>query len=135
MAYPGNNIFLTPSYDVATLQQCRALCRDEEKCKYFTFDTEANWCYLKSDKNPRALSDQTGKTKYISGSNSLKCQTEQDNEIIDLPASPPPPPPPPTRSSPVLSVYDKDGARAVLRALPATFGKLLDNQTEVSQFV
>ena len=84
---------------------------------------------MKTAKNPRALSDQTGKTKYISGSGSPECQTDEDNEIIDSPA----PPPPPVRSTPVLSVYDQDGARAVLNALPATFGRLIDNKTQVGQ--
>ena len=137
MAYPGNNIFLTPSYDVATVGHCRSLCRQEERCRYFTLDTETNWCYLKSEKNPRALSDEAGKTKYISGSGSPQCQTEEDNEISDSPSAPPPPPPPPPsgRWSPVLSVYDQQGDRTVLAALPATFGKSVDNKTEVRHLV
>ena len=134
MAYPGNNLHLTPHYDVATLQHCRALCREENNCRYFTFDTQANWCYLKSDKNPRTVSEeagQAGNTKYISGSSSLLCQSQVENEISQEEDPVQPVQPVPARSSPVLSVYDEQGDRTVLAALPATFGASVERETQV----
>ena len=136
VAYPGNNLHLTPHYDVATLQHCRALCREENNCRYFTFDSEANWCYLKSDKNPRAVSEEAGRAgnrKYISGSGSLLCQSQLENEISQEEAPVQPVQPVPARSSPVLSVYDEQGDRTVLAALPATFGASIERDTQVTR--
>ena len=127
MAYPGNNLHLTPHYDVASVQHCRALCREEKDCRYFTFDTENKWCYLKSEKNPRAVSEdagQSGAGKYISGSGSPRCQSHLENEISEqeVPVQP---------AKPILSVYDEQGDRTVLAALPATFGATIDRESQV----
>ena len=134
MAYPGNNLHLTPHYDVASVQHCRALCREEKKCRYFTFDTENNWCYLKSEKNSRAVSEeagQSGSRKYISGSGSPHCQSHLENEISEQEVPVQPVQPAPARSSPILSVYDEQGDRTVLAALPATFGATIDRESQV----
>lgn len=32
-----------------TLDQCKAKCLDDPECRAFTFNTEAQWCFLKSD--------------------------------------------------------------------------------------
>ena len=129
MAYPGNNLHLAPHYDVASVRDCRRLCRQENNCRYFTFDTQANWCYLKSDKNPRAVSEQAGTMKYISGSASLLCQSQLENEISQ--EEEPVQPVQPVRSSPILSVYDQQGDRTVLAALPATFGASIERDAQV----
>ena len=135
VAYHGNNLHPAPHYDVGSVQHCRALCREEDNCRYFTFDTEAKWCYLKSHKNARADSEaagQAGNTKYISGSDSRLCQSQLENEISDEELSVHPVQSAPVRSSPILSVYDQQGDRTVLAALPATFGASIDRETEVS---
>ena len=131
LAYPGNNLHPAPHYDVASVQHCRRLCREEERCRYFTFDTEANWCYLKSGKNPRADRSQAGSSKYISGSSSRHCQSQLENEIFSQEELPVQPAVPARESSPILSVYDEQGDRTVLAALPATFGASIDSETEV----
>ena len=116
------------------MRDCRRLCRQENNCRYFTFDTQANWCYLKSDKNPRGDRSQAGSSKYISGSVSRHCQSELENEIFsqeELPVQPVQPAAPARESSPILSVYDEQGDRTVLAALPATFGASIDSETEV----
>ena len=131
LAYPGNNLHPAPHYDVASVQHCKRLCREEERCRYFTFDTEANWCYLKSGKNPRADRSQAGSSKYISGSSSRHCQSQLENEIFSQEELPVQPAVPARESSPILSVYDEQGDRTVLAALPATFGASIDSETEV----
>ena len=114
---------------MASVRDCRRLCRQENDCRYFTFDTQANWCYLKSDKNPRAVSEQAGTMKYISGSASLLCQSQLENEISQ--EEEPVQPVQPVRSSPILSVYDQQGDRTVLAALPATFGASIERDAQV----
>ncbi|MCG6857605.1 MAG: alpha-2-macroglobulin family protein [Salaquimonas sp.] len=32
-----------------TLDQCKQMCLDDDKCRAFTFNTKVNWCFLKSD--------------------------------------------------------------------------------------
>lgn len=50
-------------FDYTTLQEttldaCRSACLTADRCKAFTFNTEAGWCFLKSDFG--VLSDSTG---------------------------------------------------------------------------
>jgi len=138
VAYPGNNINRIPSYDVSSVAQCQGLCRDQDRCQYFTYDSENKWCYLKTNKNTNKFQD----VRYTSGSSNVLCQSEEENEVdsndvknqdngeIERRDA---------RSSfmsgsgtPILSVYHKTGARTVLTALPATFGMQIKNETEIT---
>ena len=106
-------------------------------CKYFTYDSENKWCYLKTQRNSNQFQD----VRYTSGSSNVLCQSEEENEVdsndvenqdnAELERRD-------ARSSfisgsgtPILSVYHKTGARTVLTALPATFGMQIKNETEV----
>jgi len=137
--YPGNNVFLAPSYGVDSVEQCRNLCREETRCHYFTFDTQNNWCYMKTDRNQ--LFKQGN--RYISGSGSILCESDDENEIeddkeqseniteynsdtVEEDRSSPP------LSTPILSVYHQNGYRTVLTAIPASFGLSIQNDTELS---
>lgn len=79
-AYFGNNIRAVPNYGVADYQACRSLCRKESKCFYFTYDKKNEWCYLKFTKK---VTDRDATPRFISGSQSLLCQKDEDNEIND----------------------------------------------------
>jgi len=147
--YPGNNINLTPDYGVKDFQQCRSICREEIRCHYFTFDKENSWCYLKTSKTSRGVKEGGGTPRYISGSENILCQSDDENEVevdekvLDQEIS--------DDSNvnnkeenrskgeesgdlltPILSVYHENGYRTVLTAIPATFGLTIKNDTEVS---
>jgi len=75
IGYPGNDIGgrrITKSWE-----ECSTLCRNEAKCKFWTFTPSHHWCYIKtSDKGRKKLSNK------ISGSREcrrgLRC-SGQDN--------------------------------------------------------
>jgi len=133
VAYPGNNLHAVPNYGVETVSECRQQCREEVQCRYWTWDKENFWCYLKSDKGQRAIRDE----RYVSGSDNELCDEEEvkENEIKDeenereekkgfgarL-----------SSHTPIVSVYHKTGYRTVLTALPASFGLQIQNETEVT---
>jgi len=81
-AYYGNNLRLAPDYGVESFQGCRALCRKEKRCAYFTHDSENSWCYLKTAKTaPR--SKKGSDKRYTSGPSSDECESDSENEIDD----------------------------------------------------
>jgi len=81
-AYYGNNLRLAPDYGVPSFQGCRALCRKEERCAYFTHDSENSWCYLKTAKTAPRSKKGTEK-RYTSGPSSDECESDSENEIED----------------------------------------------------
>merc|ERR1712083_385306 len=73
---------LAPDYGVESFQRCRALCRKEKRCAYFTHDSENSWCYLKTAKTaPR--SKKGSDKRYTSGPSSDECESDSENEIDD----------------------------------------------------
>jgi len=142
-SYPGYNINLTPNYGVATWQLCREQCREEARCNYFTYDTSNLWCYLKTTKS----SVRHSHPRYISGSNSILCEDDNDNEIeVDAkleeetqdeerqkkPSKTSSSPTTKELATPILSVYHASGYRTVLSAIPSTFGLKIHNDTEIT---
>ena len=126
------------------------------RCNYFTFDTSNLWRYLKTTKSsvrhshPRLrfppLSLFNLFLRYISGSDSILCEDDNDNEIeVDAKLEEETrdeerqKKPSKTSSSqstkelatPILSVYHASGYRTVLSAIPSTFGLKIRNDTEV----
>jgi len=81
-AYYGNNLRLAPDYGVQSFQGCRALCRKEKRCAYFTHDSENSWCYLKTAKTAPRSKKGTEK-RYTSGPSSDECESDSENEIED----------------------------------------------------
>lgn len=82
-AYYGNNLNLAPSFGVKDFPACRTLCQGEERCLYFTYDSENAWCYLKSAKTAKTAAEEEEK-RYTSGPRSEECQSEEENEIKDI---------------------------------------------------
>jgi len=81
-AYYGNNLRQAPDYGVQSFQACRALCRKEKRCAYFTHDSENSWCYLKTAKTaPRTK--KGSEKRYTSGPSSDECESDSENEIED----------------------------------------------------
>ena len=144
MAYPGNNVHLTPSYNIQDHARCRDLCAEDTQCHYWTFDSDNQWCYLKSEKGSKILKDN----RYTSGIDNPLCQSVEDNEIVNVVTESHITKSVTTSASvesddrsetlavrpvtPILSIYHDTGYRTVLTALPATFGLTIDNQTEVN---
>ena len=134
-AYPGNNLNTLPEYGVETAAVCGLLCRKEEQCRYWTWDRENLWCYLKTDKGRKALKNE----RYVTGSDNKLCDgvagvAVAENEIKDEKES--------EKGeerkgfsagshTPIVSVYHRTGYRTVLTALPASFGLQIQNETEV----
>lgn len=132
-AYPGNNLNAAPNYGVETVSECRQQCRLEIQCRYWTWDKENLWCYLKTDKGQRDIKDE----RYVSGSDNKLCDSEEDeeNEIKDKESEREERKGFSVGHTPIVSVYHKTGYRTVLTALPATFGLQIQNETEVTGLV
>ena len=129
-AYPGNNLSAAPSYGVETVAACREQCRGETQCRYWTWDKENLWCYLKTDKGQRTIKDE----RYVSGSDNKLCEkeeNEEENEIKDVETEREERKGFRVGHTPIVSVYHKTGYRTVLTALPASFGLQILNETEV----
>ena len=132
MAYPGNNIHLTPHYGVDTVLRCRDLCQAEPRCHYWTWDRTNRWCYLK---HAKSTANTIMDTRYTSGINNPLCQAEEENEVkqddddarqprevLDVDQ----------HQGPLLVIHDNDGNSTILPAVPATFGQPIQKSTEVS---
>ena len=134
MAYPGNNIHLTPHYGVDTVLKCRDLCQAESRCHYWTWDRTNNWCYLK---HAKSTANTIVDTRYTSGINNPLCQAEEENEVkqddedddvrqprkvLDVGQ----------HQGPLLVILGSDGNRTILPAIPATFGQAIQKSSEVS---
>ena len=52
------------------------------RCEYYTYDSEIDWCYLKTAKTASTNKD-IGDKKYTSGPKSEDCQSDEENEIQD----------------------------------------------------
>jgi len=148
VAWPGNNVNVAPNYGVKNVEKCRHLCREEIRCHYFTFDKNNLWCYLKSNKISRGVK-QGGHSRYISGSENILCESDDENEIevdtkvLDTSTTEDTSETAKEESrstakgdtellTPILSVYHENGYRTVLTAIPSTFGLEIKNDTEIS---